>query len=281
MTRLSGLELLSTAHDRGQKGVPCLDVAGGNSDILHEICAVLAETETCAFLSSTPRSIEMYLGMAHFVRAVDDAVARFGVTATAHLDHAEDLSDIAVALDLGVRSVLYDGSTLPLDENIERTKAAIRIAHGVGASVEAEAGLIGGKEGVGEPVRAALVTAEETTRLLSEAKPDLFAPAVGTVHGPRNAEASIDWGLAEWLGENYPVPLVLHGATGLPADQVRRLVALGFRKVNYATAIRGAFTTGLREGLGENGTARPQPVLAAGRARVRATVAEILVDLAG
>ncbi len=278
MRSLSAHDLFTEADRRGQRAVPCIDVAGGNADIIEAICTRLATAGVCAFLSSTPASIDAYLGLEHFRESIELARRRHGVYAAPHLDHAEDPYDVERALETGIRSVMFDGSLLAFSQNVARTRSIVARAHAMGASVEAELGAIGGKEDPGEPTVARNVDPGEAVRFLERATPDLFAPAIGTVHGRRGAEAHIDWELVDRLVADLGgVPLVLHGTTGLPDDHVRRLVALGFRKVNYATVIRDAFVSGVAEALSGDGAApRPQELLAGGRQAVAAAVDRIL-----
>ncbi len=278
MNSLSGFEILDAASSRGQRAVPCIDVAGGNPDIVDAVCRRLTASDVCAFLSSTPASIDSYLGMEHFRDSIELARRRHGVCVAPHLDHADDPAAIDRALAVGVRSVMFDGSALPLADNIAVTRSVVERAHAVGASVEAELGAIGGKEDPGEASIAENVRPDEATRFLREARPDLFAPAIGTVHGRRGGEASIDWTLVDRLvADRGDTPLVLHGTTGLPAEDVHRLIDLGFRKVNYATMIRDAYVAGLARALeGRTDLPRPQEVLASARTAVAEAVDRIL-----
>lgn len=280
MNLLSAAEVFTHADEQGHTIVPCLDVAGGNADVIAAVCGSLAEAGSSAFLSSTPRSIADYLGIDHFVRAVAEAQDRYGLVLAAHLDHAEDPGDVERALAAGIRSVMFDGSARPLDENIAESRRLVERAHGLGATLEAEVGVIGGKEDPGAPATALNADVADVEAFVTAVEPDLFAPAIGTIHGRRGGEANVAWDVAARLGRELTMPLVLHGTTGLPMDDVRRLSRMGYRKVNYATAVRDAFIAGIAGALDRGPDAvRPQTVLAGGRDEVRRVVDDLLANL--
>ena len=268
MSLVDGRRLVEIGADR-QLSVPALDVAGGNVDMLHAICRSLSERDMVAFLASTPSSIEAYHGMEHFVDSIRTVAEEHEVTVAAHLDHATDLSDIERGVYAGCTSVMYDGSSRSLSDNIRRTRAAIEIARPHGVSVEGELGVIGGKEDgiVHETSRFPSIADAHT--FVDETGVDLFAPAVGTAHGFYSGEPDLQWDLARTLREELDVPLVLHGGSGLEDDVLLALLGIGFSKVNIATAIRSGFLRGLGRGLEEaDPTTKPQVVLEEGRAAV-------------
>lgn len=260
--------------------MPCLDVAGGNVDIIDAVSRSLLEVDSSAFLSSTPRSIADYLGMEHFVGAIAEARSRFGIVAAAHLDHAEDARDVESALLAGVRSVMFDGSSLPLSENIAESRRLVARAHSVGATLEAEVGVISGKEDAGVAAAGRNADVSEVEEFVATVEPDLFAPAIGTIHGRRGGAAEIAWDEAAAFGRIFDGPLVLHGTTGLVVSDVRSLIRLGYRKVNYATAVRDAFVAGIAGTLAQSSDMpRPQQVMAGARREVRALVDDILGNM--
>lgn len=279
MTLVDGLRLVALGEER-QLSVPSLDVAGGNVDMLHAICRALAERDMVAFLASTPASIEAYHGMGHFVDTIRAVSRQYGVTVAAHLDHTTDLDDIERGVAAGCTSVMYDGSSLPLEENIAATCRAVAIARRHDASVEGELGVIGGKEDDIVHDTARFPTVGDARRFVEKTGIDLFAPAVGTVHGFYSGDPDIQWSLARELRRELDLPMVLHGATGLSFDVLRELLAIGFGKVNFATGVRSGFLSGLRDGLEEaDPTTKPQVVLAEGRNHVSNYVGSIMNTL--
>jgi ketose-bisphosphate aldolase len=277
MSILSGVDLLNLARKRGQSAVPSFDVAGGNLDMLHAICGELAQQKACAFLASTPPSIEAYYGITHFLKTVREVSDEYDVAVTPHLDHATNAEDVEKALLAGCPSVMFDGSGLALEDNVELTRQIVAQAHARNATVEGELGVVGGKE---EEVSADVIqvpSVDEALAFAASTGVDFFAPAVGTVHGFARGSVEIRWDLAEALSRACEVPLVLHGATDLDADTVRRFVQLGFSKVNFATGVRASFVLGLRESIvGANDSVRPQALLADARDSTRTFVRCVL-----
>jgi fructose-bisphosphate aldolase class II len=174
---------------------------------------------------------------------------------------------------------MFDGSSHPLRDNIAESCRLVEVAHAVGATLEAEVGVIAGKENVGVALIGRIASEVEVEEFVAAVEPDLFAPAIGTIHGRRGGAAKIAWEQAERFGRMFSGPLVLHGTTGLPKADIRQLVGLGYRKVNYATAVRDAFVSGMSRSLSDpSDLPRPQGVLVEGRKEVRRLIDHILDD---
>jgi fructose-bisphosphate aldolase class II len=167
-----------------------------------------------------------------------------------HLDHAvsEPLVDEAVAL--GFTSLMYDGSRLGDEANRTTTRAVVQRCHSAGVSVEAELGEIGGKDGVHAPgVRTDPAAAAQ---FVADCGVDALAVAVGSSHAMTSRTAELDMELIAAIHEQVPVPLVLHGASGVPDADLVAAVDAGMTKVNIATHLNTAFTTALRQHLAED-----------------------------
>ena len=169
------------------------------------------------------------------------------VPVVAHLDHGEDIATCARAIDCGFTSVMYDGSALPLDENIARTAEIAALAHAAGISIEAELGYVGyaaGKASQGtDPAQVA--------RFAKETQVDALAISIGNVHLMTEASATLDMPRLAAIQTAAPtLPLVLHGGSGLPFE-LRHLLARGTNvaKVNIGTELRQAFGQALRDTL--------------------------------
>jgi fructose-bisphosphate aldolase class II len=204
------------------------------------------------------------------------AVARQSTTQVAvHLDHAEsaDLVDEAVAL--GFTSVMFDASKLDYADNVRATAEVVRRCHAAGVHVEAELGEVGGKDGVHAP--GARTDPDEARQFVEATGVDSLAVAVGSSHAMVTKDAALDFELIRRLREKVGVPLVLHGSSGVPDDDLTRAVAAGMTKINIATHLNIAFTTAVRAYLVEN----PEVVdtrkyLAPGRKAVAAEVTRLL-----
>ena len=155
------------------------------------------------------------------------------VPVAVHLDHGQTLDVIKNALDYGFTSVMIDGSALPLEQNIAITNETLAAAKKYGAGVEAELGTIGGSEGGAE--KKAVTTDPETVRVfLSRAPANALAVAIGNAHGHYRGTPQLDFEVLKTIRALTPVPLVLHGGTGISDEDFRRCINCGIRKVNIA-----------------------------------------------
>ena len=165
-----------------------------------------------------------------------------------HLDHASDLPTIQKALDYGFTSVMYDGSNLPFEQNAELTARVVELAKPYGASVEAELGLVGGIEACsGSSAENVLTQPDEVVKFVEQTGVDSLAVSIGTSHGPYKMLPQLDIPLLEKLDAASTVPLVLHGGSGTPDDQVRAAVEHGICKFNVYTDSRVALWRRFRQ----------------------------------
>jgi ketose-bisphosphate aldolase len=182
------------------------------------------------------------------------AIARkASVPVAVHLDHAESVELIHEAVALGFSSVMYDGSKLPFEANRDTTADVVKHCHTHGVSVEAELGEVGGKNGVHDP--SARTDPDEAALFVAQTGVDLLAVAVGSSHAMVSRDAAIDTELVEKLHAAVPVPLVLHGSSGVSDDGMRAAIAAGITKVNVSTHLNGIFTVAVRDFLAGNPTA--------------------------
>jgi len=176
------------------------------------------------------------------------AVARRAQTPVAvHLDHAErpELVDEAIALGFG--SVMFDGGALPYDENVALTAAVAERAHAAGVSVEGELGEVGGKDGAHAP--GVRTDPDEARAFVAATGVDALAVAVGSSHAMTDRTASLDLALIARLREALPVPLVLHGSSGVSDAVIADAVRAGMTKINVSTHLNGFFTRAIRSTL--------------------------------
>jgi len=165
-----------------------------------------------------------------------------------HLDHCYDLDYIKQAVDYGFTGVMYDGSSLSFEENVKMTKAAVDIAHPHGVSVEAELGHVGGSDlAETQHVESVLTEPDEVTKFVELTGVDALAVSIGTGHGVYRSEPVLNIERLVELTQATDVPLVMHGGSGTPDDQVRNAVASGITKVNVFTEERMAMFRGLKE----------------------------------
>ncbi|WP_029146412.1 class II fructose-bisphosphate aldolase [Microbacterium luticocti] len=164
-----------------------------------------------------------------------------------HLDHAEDADLARRAVDLGFGSVMFDGAALPYDENVRVTAAVAAYAHERGAWIEAELGEIGGKDGA--HAAGVRTDPDEAAAFVAATGVDLLAVAVGSTHARTDRTTRLDLDLIARLRDAVPVPLVLHGSSGVADDHLREAVAAGIVKVNVSTHLNGHFTRAVRSVL--------------------------------
>jgi fructose-bisphosphate aldolase, class II len=227
---------------------------------------ILAISENC---------VRFHGAVAPIVLACLDLAARAGVPIAIHLDHVEDAALVDEGLALGVRSVMFDASKLPYQENLAATRAVADRCHAAGAWVEAELGEVGGKDGVHAP--GARTDPAEAAAFVAATGVDALAVAVGTSHAMTVREAALDLELIARLRAAVTVPLVLHGSSGVPDDELGRAIEAGMTKINVATHLNHVFTDAIRAWLAENPSkVDPRGYLKAGRAALAAETARLL-----
>ena len=171
------------------------------------------------------------------------------VPVVAHLDHGYTVEDCRAALDAGFTSVMYDGSRKPLDQNIAETAEIVRMAHAAGASCEGEIGFVGYSDGEA----SAGTDPDEAARFAAETGVDAMAISVGNVHLQQEQSGELDEARIAEISKRCETPLVIHGGSGVPADQRRRLAArTSICKFNIGTELRQAFGAALRVSLANN-----------------------------
>lgn len=168
-----------------------------------------------------------------------------------HLDHSTNPQDIKVSLGAGVRSIMADGSPLSYSENLKFTKAMTDLAHSHGAAVEAEIGRISGTEdGLTISEKEAKMTdPQQAVEFVAATGVDFLAVTIGNVHGEYKSPPRLDFPRLAKIRDLLTIPLVLHGASGLPPEMVSKSIQLGVSKFNVNTEVRMAFMDSLAQGF--------------------------------
>jgi ketose-bisphosphate aldolase len=188
-----------------------------------------------------------------------------------HLDHSRHLEMVVGAIRAGFTSIMYDGSHLSFEENVENTKEVVKIAKAVGIPVEGEIGKIGGVE---EHIKvqedeAIYTEPEDAVKFYELTQVTSLAVAIGTVHGMQKKNAKVNFQRLDEIHKKLPnVPLVLHGSSGVPKEDIQKAIQFGIRKVNIATELKMAMAFGIKEVL-RNDTIEPRDYLLAGIERVK------------
>lgn len=193
-----------------------------------------------------------------------------------HLDHGSSFENCKAAIDAGFTSVMIDASKHELNENIKITKQVVDYAHERGVSVEAEVGHIGGSEDnvSGNILNATL---EDCLKLYQNTGIDSLAPALGSVHGFYKGEPNLDFKTMKTINENLPIPLVLHGGTGIPEDKIRTAIASGISKININTDLQSVWSKAVREFLNNNENVYdPRKIIGSGETAIKNEIKKIV-----
>lgn len=201
-----------------------------------------AKKAGCPVIVQTSKGTAEYLGLDWLVTTA--RIFSKDIDLCLHLDHCTDVDFVKKAIDSGYSSVMYDGSFLPIEENIKNTIEVVTYAKEHNVSVEGEIGHIGGSEdGVEEKVDSIKYTkVEDAIEFVDKTKVNALAVAIGTVHGLYNGEAKIDFELLESLTSNLGnVGLVLHGGTGVSEIDFNKCAKMGMMKFNVGTELNKAY----------------------------------------
>jgi len=192
-----------------------------------------------------------------------------------HLDHVEDIALLHQAADFGFGSVMYDGSTLAYADNVAATRDAVEWGHSHGLWVESELGEVGGKDGAHAP--GIRTDPTEAASFVSATGVDGLAVAVGSSHAMLDRSAALDHPLIAEIAAAVGIPLVLHGSSGVPDEELRQAVAAGMVKINVGTALNIAFTGAVRGYLdGQEKVVDPRKYIAQGREAMADVVAHFI-----
>jgi len=206
---------------------------------------IMASAERCRspVILSLAESHFDYFDFELIMPTVEAAARRASVPVSIHLDHGSDRDSAIRSINLGCNGVMVDASHESLPDNIHRTCAVVKMAHGCGVPVEGELGYVPGVEGEDaerHPGEIAYTTVDEAKSYVEQTGVDFLAVSIGTVHGRMQGEPKLDFARLEQINETLKIPLVIHGGTGLSDAQFRRLVANGVSKINYYTALADA-----------------------------------------
>jgi fructose-bisphosphate aldolase, class II len=216
-------------------------------------------------------------GMIPLLLACRELADSARVPLSIHLDHLQDLDLVAQALKhaerCGVSSLMIDAAHFDWEKNVAVTAEVVSDGHAKGLWIEAELGVVGGKDGAHAP--GVRTDPQEAAAFVAVTGVDALAVAVGSSHAMIDRVAVLDIELIARLRKAVPVPMVLHGSSGVPVDLLRSAVAAGIRKVNVGTALSVAFTHGVRGSLASAPeSVDPRRYLAMGRDAVAAVVAD-------
>lgn len=244
-------DLLKVAYEN-KFAVGSFNVA--NSEFVKVVINAAEEQNSPAIMQIHPNEIDLVTD--GFVAYVREAASKSKVPFVIHLDHGASIKDITRSIRNGYTSVMMDASHLSFEENIAATKEAVELAHLVDVSVEGELGTIGSNEGSSEGGADEILytNPEEAAIFVEQTGIDTLAVAVGTSHGiyPQTKDHSIKIDRLKQIHEKVKIPLVLHGGSDNPDEEIREAVKHGIAKINLSTDMKRAFYNQLRATLDAN-----------------------------
>jgi len=273
MPLVTGKEILDKANSEGY-AVGAFNI--NNMEILQGIIKAAEEMQAPVIIATSEGAIK-YAGIEYLVTMLKTCANIVDIPIALHLDHGRDLEVIKACIDKGYTSIMIDASHLPLEENIKETKKVVDLARSKGISVEAELGRLKGIEDTisVEERDAILIDPEEAKRFVEATQVDSLAPAIGTSHGAFKfkGEATLDFKRLERVKQLTGIPLVLHGASGVPKwildkvskyggklsgakgvpdETIIKAISLGINKINIDTDLRLALVGAIRQVLYES-----------------------------
>ena len=252
-------------------------VGAFNVENLEFVMAVVAsaqEKHSPVIMQTTPGSVK-YASLDYFVAMVHTAAEAASVPVALHLDHGDGFDRCAQAIRAGYTSVMIDGSHVPFEDNIALTASVTRIAQAINLPVEAELGKVGGKEDDGPMVAGEnpYTDPDEAEEFVARTHCTSLAVGVGTAHGVYHGTPHIEQGVLKAIRSRLEIPLVLHGTSGVPDDQVAEAIRNGVCKVNYATELRQAYSKGYMDYMASNpANFDPKKPAALGMENIKAVV---------
>jgi len=243
-----------------------------NMEILQAIVEAAVEEKSPIIISASPSAIK-YAGLEYLTAMVKAAAeTNPSIPMTLHLDHGKDVETALKCINGGFTSVMIDGSHLNFEENVAMTKRVVELAHPKGISVEAELGKLVSQESATDADEDPYTDPDAAVKFVEQTGVDSLAVAIGTSHGAYKfkGEVKLDFERLKAIRSKVSVPLVLHGASGVPAwivekatkygaewsgakgipdEHIKRAISMGIAKINIDTDLRLAFTGSVREVL--------------------------------
>lgn len=250
MPLVSSLPLIQKA--RAQKKA----IAAFNVHNLETIQAVVEgayEMRAPVIIQTTPETLQ-HAGIEYIGAIVKKAADIYDIPIVLHMDHCPSYDTIVSCIRNHYTSVMIDGARLPYNENVKLVTDVVRMAHAVGVQVEGEIGRIAGVEDdlFVNHVEAALTVPEEARQFIEDTGIDTLAIAIGTAHGMYKGEPKLDFERLSAIFDLVDVPLVLHGASGVPDESIKEAIRRGIAKINIATELKNPMVNAIREALADN-----------------------------
>ncbi len=241
-------ELVLESQKKGY-AVPAINTQGGNYDIIRACVEAAEEARSPMMLAMYVANVHYY-GMDWFADVSKILGSKASVPIAIHLDHGDTFDNCVKAIGCGFTSVMLDCSKDSLQDNITKTNDVIRCAHAVDVSVEAEVGELQRLDADGGmDENKNLANVEDVKTFLDACQPDLLAVGIGNAHGFYKGKPNIRLDILEDIRKATDIPLVLHGATGMAEDVVKKAIEIGISKINFGTLVRHRYIEHYKEGI--------------------------------
>ena len=239
---------------KNKYAVPAFNIH--NLETMQAVLEGAWEMKSPVIIATTPGTVN-YAGMDYLVAMVKVGAKRYNIPIALHLDHCPDVDFLKECILAGYKSVMIDASMEDYEDNIKITKDVVEFAHRYGVTVEAELGRVGGQE---DEIKVdekdtMLTNPEGALDFVERTKVDSLAVAIGTAHGVYKLEPKLDFERLKKMSKIIDIPLVLHGASGVPSESVEKAIEYGICKVNIATELKLPFAEEIKRFFNENPTA--------------------------
>lgn len=240
-----------TEAQNNMYAVPAFNIH--NLETMQAVLEGAVEMKSPVIIATTPGTVK-YAGLEYLVSMVKSAAKMYNIPIALHLDHCTDIDLLKDCILAGYKSVMIDGSTKSYEENIKITKEVVEFAHRYDVTVEAELGRIGGQEEeiIIDEKDAMLTDPEIALDFVNKTKVDSLAVAIGTAHGVYKLDPELDFPRLKEIRKKIDIPLVLHGASGVPNKDVKMAIDYGISKVNIATELKIPFAEAIKNYFIEN-----------------------------
>ncbi len=258
---------------QGKYAIPAFNIH--NLETLQVVAETAMEMRSPVIIAGTPSTIEDYAGPDYIKAMAEVAASRYDIPIAIHLDHFVDVDAIKKDIEIGFKSCMIDASKYDFEKNIEIVKDVVLYAHKRDVTVEAELGKLGGREDnvVVNEKDSMYTDPDDAAEFVKRTGVDSLAVAIGTAHGLYKGKPKLDFERLKEIREKVGVPLVLHGASDVPEDLVKKAIRLGICKVNIATDLKIPFANAIKKYFKENPEANdPRKYLTPGKEAMKKVV---------
>lgn len=272
MPLVSSLELIKKAQEN-KKAIAAFNIH--NLETIQAVVEVASELDSPVIIQSTPGTLR-HAGIEYVSAIVKEAAKKYNIPIALHMDHCPSFDTIVSCIKYGYTSVMIDGAHHEYEGNVALVKSVVKMAHAVGVQVEGEIGKIGGVEDdmfVNE-ADASFTDPKEASQFVADTGIDTLAVAIGTAHGMYKGEPKLDFERIKEIDSLVDVPLVLHGASGVPDESVKKAIDLGMAKINIATELKNPMAVAIKEVLSNPEENDPRNYMGAAREAVKKVVAQ-------